>query len=159
MVKELTAPSKLGADIKKPITVCFVCSGNTCRSPMAAAVLNHLGKDAYKAASAGLCAAMGDTISKNAIKALETAGIESTPENNYKNHKAMQTSEELLERFDKIVAISGSHAFNLLCSYPALAGKITSMPHDIPDPFMYGQDIYDKCLDAIICGIKEIFAL
>ena len=40
--------------VDAPKTVCFVCTGNTCRSPMAAAVLNQLGKGKYRAFSAGL---------------------------------------------------------------------------------------------------------
>ena len=126
---------------------------------MAAAVLNHLGKGAYKAASAGLCATTGEPISENAIKALSDSGIESTSENPYKNHKAIQTNDEYLERFDKIVAISKNHAFNLICSYPALAGKISVMPKDIPDPFMQGQAVYQNCLKEITECIKELFAL
>lgn len=159
MINEMPVLQKNGTQADTKTRVCFVCTGNTCRSPMAAAVLNHLGCGAYFAASAGLSAVTGDRISQNAVKALENAGIKSTPENNYKEHKAIETSEEFLERFDKIVAISKSHAFNLLCSYPALAGKITVMPTDIPDPFMYGEQVYKNCLDAITKGIKELFAL
>lgn len=150
---------KLPTETESPISVCFVCTGNTCRSPMAAAVLNHLGKGAYRAASAGLSAVMGDAISENAVKALASRGIKSTPENNYKNHRAMQTSLEYLERFDKIVAISESHLFNLICSYPTLTEKITVMPKNIPDPFMCGEEVYKRCLDDITDGIKELFAI
>ncbi len=159
MINELPVLQKNDTQTDTKTRVCFVCTGNTCRSPMAAATLNHLGKGAYFAASAGLSAVTGDRISENAVKALENAGIKSTPENNYKEHRAIETSEEFLERFDKIVAISKSHAFNLICSYPTLAGKITVMPTDIPDPFMYGEQVYNKCLDTIIKCIKELFAL
>ncbi len=159
MINEMECAKISRTDTKKPITVCFVCSGNTCRSPMAAAALNQLGKGVYKAASAGLCAVTGDLISQNAVKALRAHGIENTPENSYESHRAIETSEELLERFDKIVAISKSHAFNLICSYPALTGKITVMPRDIPDPFMYGEQVYAKCLDEIIKGLKELFTV
>lgn len=159
MITELPLKEKISDANEYKTSVCFVCSGNTCRSPMAAAVLSHLGKGAYMTASAGLCAVAGEPISKGSVKALEKAGIENTPENNYESHKAIETSEEYLERFDKIVAISRSHELNLICAYPALAGKITVMPRDIPDPFMQGQQIYDTCLKAITEGIKELFAL
>lgn len=156
-VKE--APAKLETDTKAPIRVCFVCSGNTCRSPMAAAALNQLGLGSYEADSAGLCACEGDPISNNAVKALEELGIESTPKNDYKSHKARQAEPELLERFDKIVAISRSHMLSLIVNFPELAEKITVMPEDIPDPFMHGEQIYRACLEKIIKCLKEMFAV
>jgi protein-tyrosine phosphatase len=159
MIAELNCPEKITTNEQPPIKICFVCSGNTCRSPMAAAVLNHLGKGAYKCSSAGLCAVMGDPISKNAIVALQKAGIESTPENNYLSHRAKETSDELLERFDKIVAISRAHMINLLCTYPHLADKITVMSRDIPDPFMSGEQTYVECLKTITTCLKEMFSV
>ena len=49
------------------LKVCFVCTGNTCRSPMAAAVLNQYGKKYdISAVSAGLFPHVGDPISENA---------------------------------------------------------------------------------------------
>ncbi len=142
-----------------PTTVCFVCTGNTCRSPMAAAALNQLGLGAYSASSAGLCANEGEAISENAVKALESKGIECTPKNNYKSHKARQAETEFLERFDKIVAISRGHMMSLLVNFPQLAEKITVMPEDIPDPFMQGEEVYERCLESIIHCLKELFAL
>ena len=42
-VIDAPTPERALADaFERPVTVCFVCTGNTCRSPMAAAVLNHL---------------------------------------------------------------------------------------------------------------------
>ncbi len=159
MTKALEMPKKVEEKSDKPKTVCFVCSGNTCRSPMAQAVLNHLGKGVYRAESAGVSALTGDVISASAVRALEKAGIESTPENNYKNHRARQTELELLERFDIIVAISRGHLLSLLCNYPSLAERVTTLGQDIPDPFMQGDAAYEACLDTIIKCVKERFLL
>ncbi len=146
-------------DRNTPIKVCFVCSGNTCRSPMAAAVLNHLGAGRYKADSAGLCAAAGELISENSVVALHNFGIKSTPENDYENHRAVQADYAFLSQFDKIAAISKSHMMPLIMHFPELAEKITVMPEDIPDPFMQGQAVYTACLNKIVEGVKELFAL
>ena len=65
----------------KILRVCFVCTGNTCRSPMAQAVTNHLAKKLGRdltAFSRGLYALDGDPIASCAIAALEGAGIEPT---------------------------------------------------------------------------------
>ena len=153
------APVKLKTDEKTPLSICFVCSGNTCRSPMAAALLNELGKGCYKASSAGLSAMEGDPISENAVAALKDHGIKSTPENDYEHHKARQAQAELLERFDKIIAISRSHLLSLVMSFPELAERMSVMPTDIPDPFMQSKKVYDTCLQRIKDGIKEIFSL
>lgn len=142
-----------------PVTVTFVCTGNTCRSPMAAAVLNHLGKGRYKALSAGISAVTGEPISENSVLALEKAGIPCTPENDYARHRALQICEEIVERSDKVVAISKSHMMALICAFPQHADKITVMPMDIPDPFMQGAAVYEKCLESITECIKESFLL
>ena len=159
MTKDLTAPLKLINDIDAPLRVCFVCSGNTCRSPMAAAALNHLGKGAYKCSSAGLYAVTGDAISQNSVLALKSAGIKNTPENNYESHTARQTSADIFNECDKIVAISRNQIWNLLCSYPEYAEKITVMSKDIPDPFMCGMETYESCLSLIIECLKEMFSV
>lgn len=152
-------PCPLGTDTEKPTAVCFVCTGNTCRSPMAAAVLNALGKGEYKAVSAGISAIPGDMISENSVSALKKAGIESTPDNDYENHRAVQISDELAERCDKIVAISKSHFMALICAFPQYAERITVMPRDIADPFLRGEEVYDECLRQITECVKEMFAV
>lgn len=138
--------------------VCFVCTGNTCRSPMAQAVYNDLfkNKNSY-AISCGLFPSVGECISQNAIIALKNAGIENTGENNYISHKAKSVSENLLCDCDYIIGISISHTLSLMSSFPQFASKIYSMPKSISDP--YGGDIetYKQCLNEIINGIKEFF--
>ena len=143
----------------KPTVVCFVCTGNTCRSPMAAAVLNHLSKGEYKAVSAGVSAITGDLISENSVSALKKAGIPCTPDNDYESHRAVQVCEELIERCDRVVAISKSHMMALVYAFPQYADRITVMPRDIPDPFMQSEAVYDACLESITECIKETFAL
>lgn len=143
----------------KPLRVCFVCTGNTCRSPMAAAVLNQLGAGAYEACSAGISAITGDPISKNAVTALEAAGIENTPANNYRSHTATQISAEIAAKCDRIVAISKRHMMALIYAFPDMSEKITVMGRDIPDPFMGDQRVYDECLKSITDCIKETFAV
>ncbi|MGN1409680.1 MAG: hypothetical protein ACI4XJ_05840, partial [Eubacteriales bacterium] len=62
------------------LSVLFVCTGNTCRSPMCEAVFNSMyGSDKIKAKSAGIFAD-GSPVSKNAVKALAEDGIEISPD-------------------------------------------------------------------------------
>ena len=124
---------------------CFVCTGNTCRSPMGEALLNYYGAPyGIFAFSRGIAAAHGAPISENAAKALEKAGIPSEGRNDYLNHRAMQFAKEDFERCDGVFAISPSHAHALMLAFPEYAGKIRVLG-DIADPF--GGDIaeYEAC--------------
>ena len=145
----------VGEDVRK---ILFVCTGNTCRSPMAAAALNDmarahalLGSEGARtvAASAGLYATDGAPITKEAVEALLEAGVVSTPENDYQNHRAARVTEEMMATADEVVAISAAHAMELLMRYPAHAQKITTLGTDVPDPFGGGREVYRACLRTL----------
>ena len=136
---------------------CFVCTGNTCRSPMAAALLNHYGAPkGIFAFSRGIYASVGSPISENAAKALENAGIESHGRNDYLSHRAIQFTKEDFECCDGVFAISPSHAEALMMAFPEYAGKIRVLG-DISDPF--GGDLarYEECLSDITEAMKNHF--
>lgn len=144
--------------VKDGVTkVCFVCTGNTCRSPMAAALLNHLGKGKYKATSAGLYANEGDPISEDAVLALRNRGIEPTPGNEYDKHTAKTVSSRIFEENDVVVGISQNHAMALMRAFPFQLGKITTFDRDVPDPYMKGPAEYEKCLATLEELIKLRF--
>ena len=155
----LIESAEKSVDGKTPMRVLFVCTGNTCRSPMAAAVLNHLGKGKYKATSAGISAFFGDSISEEAEAALKNAGIPSTADNDYENHFSRLINEQMLKECDKAVAISSRHLLSLLQAFPEYADKLTVMKKDISDPYMLGAEEYEKCLSEITECIKEMFSL
>ena len=143
--------------IKKAL---FVCTGNTCRSPMAAAWLNHHGREAgICASSAGIFPVPGQPISHNAAEALLQSGIEPMADNRYDLHEATRVTADMIAGCDIVIGISRSHAMNLICEFPTYASKIICMPRDIPDPYGGDIDDYKDCLSAIADGIKELFRL
>lgn len=154
-----------------PRRVCFVCTGNTCRSPMAAAVANALANKSLQALpesiralaspeieafSAGLFANEGEPIAPNAVEALEAAGIPAIPAHDYKKHTAHTLCAEEAERYDLIVGLTAQHAFQLMMQYPHLAQRITSMPTDIADPYGGDSEVYRKCLEQITQAVRKL---
>lgn len=136
---------------------CFVCTGNTCRSPMAAAVLNHYGAPrGVFAFSRGIAAMEGAPISENAAAALADAGIPAEGRNEYTQHRALQFTKEDFDRCDGVFAISPAHANALIMAFPEYAGKVRVLG-DIADPFGGDLACYRDCLAEITAAIGAQF--
>lgn len=159
LLKEQETPALHKTATEKPYTVCFVCTGNTCRSPMAEAVANALAKKHQKklrAVSAGLYAMDGDPIAKNAVLALENAGIEPLPERDYHNHTAHTLCAEEAERYDLLVGLTDRHAMELILRHPSLTERITCLTPSIPDPFGGDLACYETCLAHITDAVLRL---
>ena len=139
-----------------PDVYLFVCTGNTCRSPMAAALFNALWSHRGVAASAGI-AASGSPISENARLALERRGVAPVGANDYTAHISRQVSEAEIARAARVYFISRRHQLALISAFPAYAEKIFALPVDIADP--YGGDLatYEACLSDIEAALTAEF--
>ena len=131
--------------------VLFVCTGNTCRSPMAEAVFNDEAKKRgldFNASSAGLFAD-GAPLSRGAHFALKQKGIEF-------EHVSSTVNARMLEQSDYVFGITQNHARNLISMFPEYAEKIYSFPEDISDPFGQSDEVYVLCLSQISDGVDRI---
>ncbi|WP_028400655.1 low molecular weight protein arginine phosphatase [Ectobacillus panaciterrae] len=129
--------------------ILFVCTGNTCRSPMAEAVLRHYGDGAFEVKSAGVFAAAGSDASAHAKSALEEKGIQI-------NHTAAQLHEEQLEWADAVLTMTGSHKQLILQYFPNMQEKVFTLyeatddrSRDISDPFGGSLEVYKATLNEM----------
>ncbi len=167
VTEEKTIASEIRTDPVSVRRICFVCTGNTCRSPMAAAVVNAFAtEEAQKkgrlfpdlvAESRGICAYNGEPISEGAARALESLEIRPVAGLDYHDHRARKLTEEDLERYDLFVALSEGHVTNLMMRFPQATPKIIRMPRSIPDPYDEEDVFYRKCLEEIIRGVSTLF--
>ena len=153
-------------------TVLFVCTGNTCRSPMAEAIFNdmldeypRLRELGYEAASAGTYAMEGAPINEMAEEALEHLGIEMDHK-----HKARGFSEEIGEEADLILGVSEMIVEEILALAPAVEdnahilkayaqgidGLVGSDQYDIEDPYREPLQVYIECAKEIQKNIELI---
>ncbi len=129
--------------------ICFVCTGNTCRSPMAAAVTNHLAVqrgEQIEAFSRGLYARWGDPISPKSVHALEAAGIQRAQGHDYRLHTAANLEEGFGKTCDLIVCMTAEHAMEVIMRYPSLASRVVTFSRPIPDPYGGDERTYADCL-------------
>ena len=86
----------------------FICTGNTCRSPMAEYLVRDMIEkqglsDRVTVASAGMAAAEGEPASQNALIALQNRGIDANA------HRARQLSPELVKQATRIYVMTETH--------------------------------------------------
>ena len=145
------------------MNVLFVCTGNTCRSPMAEAVLMHLSKlnnKSIQASSRGLSVFYPQQANSKAIKALENVGI------NGFTHQAMQLSKSDIADNDIILTMTSSHKLALKSTFPAHKDKIYTLNEkaygkdsDISDPFGGTQETYNICVEQIYSALDKLICV
>lgn len=142
--------------LREYMNILFVCTGNTCRSPMAAAIMNKIAIENdldVRVESAGIFAPDGERASDNAIEAVKKYNIDLS------EHRTQPVTEHLISRSDIVLTMTEGHKKLI---EPLAGGKVFTLLEysgsqgDISDP--YGGDlseyeetaaeIYDALVDA-----------
>lgn len=143
-------------------TLLFVCTGNTCRSPMAEGIAHQLLRDSgnWRVVSAGTGAINGQPPSPNAVKAMRLSGVDIS------GHRSQMVNARLVEEATLIVGLTRGHVDNLLYLYPQASTKTVTLgqfdtrlhpkDQDVADPIGGSLDEYLSCRDQIQSGLEAM---
>lgn len=134
--------------------IIFICTGNTCRSPMAEGLFRaHGGEEqtGLAAASAGLFTQDGIPASDNAVTAAKELGADISA------HRSRMLTHEMAQNARYLVCMTGAHYDRVCELFPDCADKVfTLTQRDVSDPFGGDLDMYRRAAAEIDAGVRSI---
>ncbi|MBE7029722.1 MAG: threonylcarbamoyl-AMP synthase [Ruminococcaceae bacterium] len=142
-----------GGNIVDIKNVLFICTGNTCRSPMAEFILKSYNLDGVFVKSRGLYVCCMSNMAFSSEKTLKDNDIP------FGDFKASQVSEEDIVRADIIYTMTNSQRDVLVKAFPHFEEKIKTLKEngDILDPYMQPIKVYQSVFDEIRFAIEKRF--
>lgn len=116
------------------MNIYFVCTGNTCRSPMAEAILKDKQLPNVEVRSAGIYALEGGEMSENSMLVLQQENIEHA-------HISRQVNIEDIEWAHLILTMTLAHKEMIVRAFPQAKDKIYTLK-EYTVPFS-SQDVFD----------------
>jgi protein-tyrosine phosphatase len=156
-----------------PCLIVFVCTGNTCRSPLAEVLCKQLLAEklgctpqelpqrGFQVVSAGLAAMNGGPAADEAVEVARTLGADLS------EHQSQQVTAELVAQADYLFAMTRSH-LRALHGPPrrgssAAPSRGATRPrllcrdgNDLPDPVGGDQDVYRECAQQILRHLEDL---
>jgi protein arginine phosphatase len=158
---------KTETDIRAALArrIMFVCTGNTCRSPMAEGLFKHrladrlgcevseLADRGFVVTSAGIAATTGNAATPESAEAVRDYGVDLS------GHRSRLASSDLIARADDIVVMTRGHLVSLVGKYPVLNGSLRMLcgpDGDLDDPIGGGPDVYRSCAATIRLHVDRL---
>jgi len=144
--------------------IVFVCTGNTCRSPLAEALakkllaarmgcpVEDLPRRGFVVLSAGLAAMMGGKAAAEAVEAARELGADLA------GHSSQPLTPQLAAQADYLVAMTSGHLLALDAQFPDLGNRARLLAgggEDVPDPIGCDQQVYRDCAQQIMRHLEE----
>jgi protein-tyrosine phosphatase len=145
------------------VVVVIVCTGNTCRSPMAELLMRDTLAKSMKCSvealdergivvmSAGIAAAPGCPPTSEAVQVMREQHLDLSP------HEAQPLTEQLVRHADLILPMTQSHLQSIVERWPEAANRTQLlMPDrgDVADPIGQSVGAYRHCAAQITTGVK-----
>lgn len=156
-----------GTDAAQPLRICFVCSGNICRSPSAEVVMRSLLEaeglaDRVQVSSAGLGDwHVGERADPRSAAAMSARGYDVS------RHRARFFESTAVDDYDLLVAMDRGHLRELQrMAPPNESGKVRLLmsfgpdatEDDVPDPYYGGDTGFDDVLSMVERGCRGLLA-
>jgi protein-tyrosine-phosphatase len=145
--------------------ILIVCTGNTCRSPMAGALAAKLAGEEFgrevEIRTAGIAALPGAPASPQAVTVMEEMGLELA------KHVAQPVTSELVDWAELILTMTTGHKQMMLRQFPQAERKLFTLGeyaghaalHDIPDPFGGTVEDYRRTAQVLEEALRGVLAV
>ncbi|MFJ7648922.1 low molecular weight protein arginine phosphatase [Lysinibacillus sp. NPDC097279] len=139
------------------MNILFVCTGNTCRSPMAEAILKQKQIDNVQVRSAGIYAMPNAEMSAHAQQVLNEANMAH-------QHAATQLSMAEIEWADLILTMTTAHRDTIIANYPNKEEKVFTLKEyvyegsleNVVDPYGGNKAIYEETFTELEKLVEQL---